>query len=117
MKTAWLNQQGATAGQEEAVVEPGVEQATEPAAEQVVEKVTAKEAEAEKTAEPVAEKAEAKTSIEDKAAKQSVAEPAVKLADLEITRVAICRQVVDREPVDEGTSFESSVERLACFTM
>ena len=85
----------------EAVVEPVAEQApkpaTEQAAEQVVE-VAAKEAEAESAAEPVAEQAAAKP------------------ADLEITRAAICRQVVEREPVDAGTSFESPVEKLSCFT-
>lgn len=103
----------------EAVVEPVAEQApkpaTEQAAEQVVE-VAAKEAEAETAAEPVAEQAAAKTAVEDQAVKQSVAEPAAKPADLEITRAAICRQVVEREPVDAGTSFESPVEKLSCFT-
>ena len=79
------------------------EQATKPAAEQVVEEVTA-------------EQAAAKTAVEDQAVKQSVAEPAAKPADLEITRAAICRQVVEREPVDAGTSFESLVEKLSCFT-
>ena len=95
----------------EAVVEPVAEQApkpaTEQAAEQVVEEVAAKEAE---------EQAAAKTAVEDQAVKQSVAKPAAKPADLEITRAAICRQVVEREPVDAGTSFESLVEKLSCFT-
>ena len=95
----------------EAVVEPVAEQApkpaTEQAAEQVVE-VAAKEAEAETAAEPVAEQAAAKTAVE--------AKPAAKPVDLEITRAAICRQVVEREPVDAGTSFESLVEKLSCFT-
>lgn len=95
----------------EAVVEPVAEQApkpaTEQAAEQVVE-VAAKEAEAETAAEPVAEQAAAKTAVE--------AKPAAKPVDLEITRAAICRQVVEREPVDAGTSFESPVEKLSCFT-
>ena len=95
----------------EAVVEPVAEQApkpaTEQAAEQVVE-VAAKEAEAETAAEPVAEQAAAKTAVE--------AKPAAKPVDLEITRAAICRQVVEREPVDTGTSFESPVEKLSCFT-
>jgi hypothetical protein len=35
---------------------------------------------------------------------------------LEIAKVAICRNVVDREPVDEGTSFEAPVAKLYCFT-
>lgn len=104
----------------EAVVEPVAEQApkpaTEQAAEQVVEEAAAKEAEAETAAEPVAEQAAAKTAVEDQEVKQSVAEPAAKPSDLEITRAAICRQVVDREPVDAGTSFESPVEKLSCFT-
>jgi hypothetical protein len=122
----------------EAVVEPVAEQATKPAAklaaeqvveevaakeavaepvaEQVVEEVAAKEAEVETAAEPVAEQAAAKTAVEDQEVKQSVAEPAAKPSDLEITRAAICRQVVDREPVDAGTSFESPVEKLSCFT-
>ena len=95
----------------EAVVEPVAEQApkpaTEQAAEQVVE-VAAKEAEAETAAEPVAEQAAAQTAVE--------AKPAAKPVDLEITRAAICRQVVEREPVDAGTSFESPVEKLSCFT-
>ena len=95
----------------EAVVEPVDEQAAKPAAEPA-----AKEAVAESAAEPVAEQAAAKTAVEDQAVKQSVAEPAAKPADLEITRAAICRQVVEREPVDAGTSFESPVEKLSCFT-
>lgn len=96
----------------EAVVEPVDEQAPQPAAEQVaeqvVEEVTAKEAEAETAAKPVAEQVAAKTAVE--------AKPATKPADLEITRAAICLQVVEREPVDAGTSFESPVEKLSCFT-
>lgn len=95
----------------EAVVEPVDEQATKPAVE-----TAAKEAVAKTAAEPVAEQAAAKTAVEDQAVKQSVAEPAAKPADLEITRAAICRQVVEREPVDAGTSFESLVEKLSCFT-
>jgi len=35
---------------------------------------------------------------------------------LEIARAAICRNVVDREPVDAGTSFEAPVGKLCCFT-
>lgn len=37
-------------------------------------------------------------------------------ADLEIATATICREVVDREPVDPGTSFEPSVGKLYCFT-
>ncbi len=99
----------------EAVVEPVAEQApkpaTEQAAEQVVEEVAAKEAEAEPVAEQVVEEVAAK-----EAEAETAAEPAAKPSDLEITRAAICRQVVDREPVDAGTSFESPVEKLSCFT-
>ena len=112
------------AAAKEAEVEPVVEEATKPAAEQaaetaaeqVVEEVTAKEAETEEVAEPVAEQVAADTAIEEQAEKLSVAEPVDKPVDLEISRAAICRQVVDREPVDAGASFESPVEKLACFT-
>ena len=117
----------------EAVIEPVDEQATRPAAEQAAETAAeqveveatakqaaaepaAKEAVAETASETVAEQAAAKTAVEDQGVKQSVAEPAAKPADLEITRAAICRQVVEREPVDAGTSFESLVEKLSCFT-
>ena len=37
-------------------------------------------------------------------------------ADLEVTTAAICREVVDREPVDAGTSFEPTVGKVRCFT-
>jgi len=37
-------------------------------------------------------------------------------ASLEVAVAAICRDVVDREPVDVGTSFEASVGKLYCFT-
>ncbi len=37
-------------------------------------------------------------------------------ASLEVVGAAICREVVDREPVDIGNSFESSVGKLYCFT-
>ena len=103
----------------EAVAEPVEEQvpkpAAEQAAEQVVDEVTAKEAEAETAAQPVAGQAVAKMAEEDQAVKLSVAEPTAKPADLKITRAAICLQVVDREPVDAGTSFESP-DKLSCFT-
>jgi hypothetical protein len=36
--------------------------------------------------------------------------------DLEIATAAICREVVDHEPVDAGTSFEPTVGKLCCFT-
>ena len=45
--------------------------------------------------------------------------PAIKAeqADgLEVIRGAICRDVVDREPVDAGTQFAPSVGKLYCFT-
>ncbi len=35
---------------------------------------------------------------------------------IKIARTAICRDVVDREPVEAGESFESSVGNLFCFT-
>jgi len=35
---------------------------------------------------------------------------------LEVIRGAICRDVVDREPVDAGTHFAPSVDKLYCFT-
>lgn len=35
---------------------------------------------------------------------------------LEVIRAAVCRDVVDREPVDPGTRFEPSVGKLSCFT-
>jgi hypothetical protein len=35
---------------------------------------------------------------------------------LKLATAAICRNVVDREPVDAGTSFEPSVGKLSCFT-
>jgi len=37
-------------------------------------------------------------------------------ASLEVAVGAICRDVVDREPVDVGNSFEASVGKLCCFT-
>ena len=37
-------------------------------------------------------------------------------ADLEITTAAVCREVVEREPVDAGTGFEPTVGKLSCFT-
>ena len=35
---------------------------------------------------------------------------------LTVARIAICRAVEDREPVDEGTRFPADVGRLYCFT-
>jgi hypothetical protein len=35
---------------------------------------------------------------------------------LEVTMGAICRDVINREPVDVGTSFEASVGKLYCLT-
>ena len=37
-------------------------------------------------------------------------------ADLEITTAAICREVVEREPVDAGISFDPTVGKVCCFT-
>jgi len=37
-------------------------------------------------------------------------------AELSVERAAICQDVVEREPVDEGTSFPVSVGKLYCFT-
>jgi len=37
-------------------------------------------------------------------------------ASLEVAMGAICRDVVNRQPVDVGTSFESSVGKLYCLT-
>jgi hypothetical protein len=95
------------------------EQAAEPTTEQAVDKPVAKPAAAEKAEEPTAKptaKPAAKPAAKPVAAEkaeESTAKPAV---DLEITRAAICRQVVEREPVDAGTSFEPPVEKLYCFT-
>ena len=84
-----------------AVDEPAPESAAEPAAKPAVEGAAVKPPE-EQAAKPSEEQAK---------------EPAVKPAhELEITRASICRQVVEREPVDAGTSFEPPVEKLSCFT-
>ncbi len=105
---------------DEPAAKPTEQQAAEPAEEQAVEPA-AKPAE-EQTAEPAAEptEQEATEPVEEPAAKpaeEQTAEPAAKQAqDLEITRAAICRQVAEREPVDAGTSFEPTVEKLYCFT-
>ena len=37
-------------------------------------------------------------------------------SSLEVAVAAICRDVVDRQPVDVGDSFEASVGKLYCFT-
>jgi hypothetical protein len=96
---------------EQAAMQP----VAEPAAEQ-----TPKQAVAEPAAERSAEQAVVEKATEqaaDKPAAEKAEEPAPKpTVDLEITRAVICRQVVEREPVDSGTSFEPSVERLYCFT-
>ena len=94
-----------------AVDEQAPEQAAEPTAEQAVDKPVAKPAAAEKVEKPTA-KPEAEPVAAEKVEK-AAAKPAV---DLEISRAAICREVVEREPVDAGTSFEMPVERLCCFT-
>jgi hypothetical protein len=36
--------------------------------------------------------------------------------EITVDRIAICTAVVDREPQGEGTAFDTSVERLYCFT-
>ena len=36
--------------------------------------------------------------------------------EITVDRIAICTAVVDREPQDEGTAFDTTVERLYCFT-
>ncbi len=100
---------------EQAAMQPVAEPAAEP---------TPKQAVGEPAAEPSAEQAVVEKATEEavhKPATQEAAEKAEEPApkptvDLEITRAAICRQVVEREPVDAGTSFEPSVERLYCFT-
>ena len=46
-------------------------------------------------------------------------EPAMqeqKAPELEVTVAAICKDVVDREPVDAGNSFTADVGKLFCFT-
>ncbi|MEE9505183.1 MAG: hypothetical protein V3V90_08625, partial [Thermodesulfobacteriota bacterium] len=37
-------------------------------------------------------------------------------SSLEVAVAGICRDVVDRQPVDVGNSFEASVGKLCCFT-
>ncbi len=37
-------------------------------------------------------------------------------ASIEVAEAVICRDVVDREPIDAGDSFEVSVGKLYCFT-
>ena len=37
-------------------------------------------------------------------------------ADLQVEDAAVCTDVVDRQPVDSGTSFSVSTGRLYCFT-
>lgn len=37
-------------------------------------------------------------------------------ASIEVAEAVICRDVVDREPIDAGDSFEVSVDKLYCFT-
>jgi len=102
----------AVAVDEQAAMQPVDEPAAEP---------TAKQAAAEKATEEAVDKPAAEQAAEKPAAEQAAAEKAEEPApkptvDLEITRAAICRQVVEREPVDAGTSFEPPVEKLYCFT-
>jgi len=46
----------------------------------------------------------------------AVTTDAQQAASLEIAMGAICRDVINREPVDVGTSFEASVGKLYCLT-
>lgn len=41
---------------------------------------------------------------------------AQEVASIEVAEAVICRDVVDREPIDAGDSFEVSVGKLYCFT-
>ena len=47
---------------------------------------------------------------------QVVPSKAQETASLEVAVAAICSDVVDREPVDVGNSFEVSLGRVYCFT-
>jgi hypothetical protein len=46
----------------------------------------------------------------------AAATDAQQAASLEVAMGAICRDVINREPVDVGTSFEASVGKLYCLT-
>ena len=47
---------------------------------------------------------------------QAVTTKAQEAEAVEVAEAVICRDVVDREPIDVGDSFEVSVARLYCFT-
>jgi len=47
---------------------------------------------------------------------QAVTIKAQEAGSLEVAEAVICRDVVDREPIDVGDSFEVSVAKLYCFT-
>jgi len=47
---------------------------------------------------------------------QAVTIKAQGTSSIEVTVAVICRNVVDREPVDVGNSFGASVSKLHCFT-
>jgi len=47
---------------------------------------------------------------------QAVTLKAQQTGSIEVAAAAICRDVVDRGPVDAGYSFEASVGKLYCFT-
>jgi len=99
-----------------AVDEQALEQAAKQAVDEPAAEPTAKQAVVEKATEEAVDKPATEQAAEKPAAEQAE-EPAPKSAvDLEITRAAICRQVVEREPVDAGISFEPPVEKLYCFT-
>jgi hypothetical protein len=54
------------------------------------------------------------TSLQQTASLEETAPP--ETVSIKIARTAICRDVVDREPVEVGENFESSVGKLFCFT-
>jgi hypothetical protein len=105
---------------EQAAMQPVAEPAAEPTPKQAVDEPAAEPSAEQAVVEKATEEAVDKPATEkaaEKPAPENAEEPAPKpTVDLEITRAAICRQVVEREPVDAGTSFEPSVERLYCFT-
>jgi hypothetical protein len=67
--------------------------------------------------EPALEKEEAQEEAALLEQTASLTEPApMKAPAVEISRMAICTNIVDREPVEEGESFQVSVGRLYAFT-
>ena len=47
---------------------------------------------------------------------QAVTTRAQGTTSIEVAAAAICRDIVDREPLDAGDTFEASVGKLHCFT-